>query len=346
MKHRFLASLAIAAWALAPVKGQNPLGTGARTPTNKQIWMPPKTSWGDPDLQGQWPASANIPMQRPASLGDKAALTDEELEQREEQAQKQTEADHETFAKSGGAVPVNPPTYWQERGKPSRQTSLVVDPPNGRIPPLTAEGEKMIKEFRGGRGPGQKFPKTIDTWEDFDSYSRCISRGVVSSMLPYIYNFGNEIIQAPGYVVIRNEMIHEARVIRLDGSLHVGKKILMYMGDSRGHWEGNTLVVETTNLKELPGVGDGLFSDAARLVERFTRVAPDELSYDVTINDPKTWTRPWTIHMPYKLDPSYIIYEYACHEGNYMMKDALANARDAEKQVTGARIDDDSKATH
>ncbi len=189
---------------------------------------------------------------------------------------------------------------------------------------MTPEGEKAVKGLRNGRGPGSKFNAVIETPEDLDTFSRCISRGVVSGMLPYIYNFGNEIIQAPGYVVIRNEMIHEARVVPLDKRPHVGKNIAMYMGDPRGHWEGNTLVVETTNLKDLPGVGDGVFSDAALLVERFTRVAPDELSYEVTINDPKTWTRPWTIHMPFKLDPGYTIYEYACHEGNYMMQDILA----------------------
>jgi hypothetical protein len=324
MTHPFLACLVVIGLAAGPVIGQNAAGKGGQ-----KAWTPPKTSWGDPDLQGEWPASANIPLQRPATLADKAALTDQELAQRQQQAQKLAQADSEEFVK-GGAVPVNPPSYWQDRGKPNRQTSLVVDPPDGRIPALTAEGAKTIKELRGGRGPGTKFNPVIETWEDFDTYSRCISRGVVSSMLPYIYNFGNEIIQAPGYVVIRNEMIHEARVIPLDGRPHVGQNISMYMGDSRGHWEGSTLVIETTNLKQLPGAGDGIFSDAARLTERLTRVAAGELSYDVTINDPKMWTKPWTIHMPYKLDPSYKIYEYACHEGNYMMVDALTSSRDAK----------------
>lgn len=317
MRGRFISSLAVASLAV--------------TQAIAQSWTPPKTPWGDPDLQGQWPASANIPLERPANLADKPVLTDQELAEREKQAQKQAQADQQQFAK-GGSVPVNPPSYWQERGKPNRQTSLVVDPANGRIPPLTPLGERTMKGLRDGRGPGTKFTTVVDTWEDFDTFSRCISRGVVSSMLPYIYNFGNEILQAPGIVVIRNEMIHEARVIPLDGRPHVGRDIRMYMGDPRGHWEGNTLVVESTNLKDLPGMGNGLFSDSATLVERFTRTAPDQLSYDVTINDPQTWTQPWTIHMPYKLDPSYKIYEYACHEGNYMMRDSLSNAREAEKK--------------
>jgi hypothetical protein len=300
----------------------------------------PKTPWGDPDIQGQWPAAADIPMQRPASLGTRATLTDEELAQREKQAQRQAAADSEKFAKeNAGSVTINPPSYWQERQKPNRQTSLVVDPPDGRIPPMTADGQNYVKSLRGGLGPGNHFPDKVDSWEDFDIYSRCITRGLVSSMLPTIYNFGNQIVQSPGYVVIRNEMIHEARVIPLNAGPHVGPNLTSYMGDSRGHWEGNTLVVETTNLNNQTGAAGGFFSDAARLTERFTRIAADELSYDLTINDPKTWTKPWTVHMPYKLDPGYNIYEYACHEGNYMMLDSLEAARQLEKQGKDTKVD-------
>jgi hypothetical protein len=158
-------------------------------------------------------------------------------------------------------------------------------------------------------------------------------------MLPTLYNFGNQIMQAPGYVVIRNEMIHETRVIPTDGRPHVGKDVTSYMGDSRGHWEGNTLVVETTNFNDRTGAGGGYFSDAAKLTEKFTRTGPEDLSYDATINDPKTWTKPWTIHMPYHMDKSYVIYEYACHEGNYMMTDALTGARDLEKQGKKTKVD-------
>jgi hypothetical protein len=278
-------------------------------------------------------------MQRPANLGERAALTDEELAQREKQAQRQSEADSEEFVKGSGTVTINPPSYWVEHGKPNRQASLIVDPPNGRTPPLTAAGQAAVKALNGGRGPGNHFPSVVDSWTDFDIYSRCITRGIVSSMLPTLYNFGNEIVQAPGYVVIRNEMIHETRVIPLDGRPHIGKNIALYMGDSRGHFEGNTLVVETTNLKDQPGVGGGLFTDAAKLVERFTRISQNELRYDLTINDPNTWTKPWTIHMPYQLDPHYTIYEYACHEGNYMMLDALTGARDLEKKGQSTKVD-------
>jgi hypothetical protein len=319
---------------LIPIALAMPLAAQTKT-----AWTPPKTPWGDPDLQGQWPAVANIPMQRPASFGTRAFLTDEELAQREQQAQRQQESDNEVFAKNGQSVTINPPSYWQERQKPNRQASLVVDPPNGRIPPMTPEGQKFVQNLRGGLGPGQHFPDKVDSWEDFDIYSRCITRGLVSSMLPTIYNFGNQIVQAPGFVVIRNEMIHEARVIPLDGRPHVGSGIRSYMGDSRGHWEGNTLVVETINFNDQTGAVGGFFSDAAKVTERFMRVAQDELSYDLTIDDPKTWTRPWTVHMPYRLNPNYNIYEYACHEGNYMMLDSLEAARQLEKEGKSTRVD-------
>src|SRR5262245_20824497 len=325
MKTRFFALLSLLAFAM-PLAAQ----------TNK-AFTPPKTPWGDPDLQGQWPAVANIPMQRPASFGTRAFLTDAELAQREGQSQKQQQSDGEVFAKGG--VTINPPSYWQERQKPNRQASLVVDPPDGRIPPLTPEGQKFVQSLRGGLGPGQHFPDQVDSWEDFDIYSRCITRGLVSSMLPTIYNFGNQIVQGPGYVAIRNEMIHEARVIPLDGRSHVGPKIRTYMGDSRGHWEGNTLVVETINFNDQTGAGGGFFSDAAKVTERFTRVAQDELSYDLTIDDTKTWTSLWTVDMQYSMDPIYNIYEYACHECNYMMLDSLEAARQLEKEGKSTRVD-------
>jgi len=342
MRHQVFASLSLAAVCSLPMTAQAPAAkvtpaAKAATSSVKTNWTPPKTPWGDPDLQGEWPATARIPMQRPANLGTRAVLTDAELAERENQFKKQSDEDSDAVAKTSD-VTINPPSYWVERGKPDRQASLVVDPPDGRVPPLTPEGQAAVKALRGGLGPGSHFPDKVDSWEDFDIYSRCITRGMVSSMLPTLYNFGNEIIQAPGVVVIRNEMIHETRVIPLDGRPHVGKEISTYMGDSRGHWDGNTLVVETTNLKPQPGAGGGLFSDAAVLTERFTRTSPKDLSYDLTVNDPKTWTKPWTLHMPYKLDPNYKIYEYACHEGNYMMQDALSGARDLEKKGETTKV--------
>ena len=300
---------------------------------NARVYTAPKTPWGAPDLQGLWPASSQIPMQRAATLASKTELTDQELAQRKAQFDKQAERDSEEFAREGGDVTINPPGYWVERARPNKQTSLVVDPPDGRIPPLTPEAQARTKALRGGRGPGDHFPDIVNSWEDFDIYSRCISRGMLSSMLPTLYNFGNEILQSPGYVVIRSEMIHESRVIPLDGRPHAGKNIRTYLGDSRGHWEGSTLVVETTNFNGKIGIGGPAPpTDKLRIVERFTRVAPNELSYDATISDPGTWTKPWKIHYPYRLDPDYPLYEYACHEGNYMMLNALKGARELEKE--------------
>jgi len=307
----------------------------AATSTAKKSYTPPKTPWGDPDLQGLWPASSQIPMQRAAAVAAETQLSDEELAKRKADFDKAQATDSEEFSKPSGDGPssINPPAYWIERARPTKQTSLVVDPPDGRIPALTAEAQARIKALRGGKGPGSHFPDVVNSWEDFDIYSRCISRGMLSSMLPTLYNFGNEIVQGPGYVVIRSEMIHESRVIPLDGRPHVGKDIKTYLGDSRGHWEGNTLVVESTNFNGKIGIGGAApTTDALEIVERFTRIAPDELSYDATISDPGTWTKPWKIHYPYKLDASYPIYEYACHEGNYMMLNALKGARELEKQ--------------
>ena len=323
-----IAGVMAAAWL--PVAAQTPPSTVKTAVRTTKPYTPPKTPWGDPDLQGLWPGAVDIPLQRSPSLGERATLTEEEYAQRLAQKEKKIEKDA-TEAKS--ALSFGPPSYWIEYYKPSRQASLVVDPPNGRIPPLTPEAQKRIKEMRGGLGPPtlSSVEKVANSWEDFNLWDRCITRGLVGSMLPgNLYNKGNQILQAPGYVAIRNEMVHETRVIPLDGRAHVGQNIRTYMGDGRGHWEGHTLVVETTNFTDKTDINGTPHSEALRLVERFTRTAPDELSYDVTINDPQTWTRPWTIHIPYKMDQTYIIYEYACHEANYGLADILSGARAQE----------------
>jgi hypothetical protein len=304
----------------------------------KASYTPPKTPWGDPDLQGNWPAQFNIPMQRAGNLKDKEVLSDEEFAQAETQAQQQSASVQKQYANQ---ITINPPLYWSEGGRRTKQTSVVVDPPDGKVPPLTPQAQKIIASERGGLGPGQHFPDKLDSWEDFDYYSRCITRGFPSTMLYTVYNYGNDIIQAPGYVVIRSEMVHEQRVIPVtsanDHRKHVGKDIKMYMGNSIGHWEGNTLVVETTNLRPESGAG-GRYTDAAKIVERFTRTAPDELMWEATISDPNVWTRPYTLRYPFKMDREYRLYEYACHEGNYMMLDSLTAARQLEAQGLDTKV--------
>jgi len=191
-------------------------------------------------------------------------------------------------------------------------------------------------------GAGVNNPKA-DSWEDFSYYIRCISRGVTGSIFPVIYGNGQHIVQAPAYVTILQEMVHEARVIPLDGRPHAGANIRSYMGDPRGHWEGNTLVVETTNfLGDRTGIGGNgggtPTSDALKLIERYTPVARNEMRYEVTIDDPKTFTRPFKVAFPLTQEPGYQNFEYACHEGNYAMFDSLSGARAKEREKAAAAV--------
>jgi hypothetical protein len=297
-------------------------------------FTPPKTPWGDPDLQGTWTSDDCIgaPMQRPANFGERLFYTEEELAQREAAIARQAESDKQEYVGPNARANVNPPGHWGERARrPCKQTSLVIDPPNGRIPDLLPEARTR----RVPEGAGNNNPQPA-SWEDFSYYIRCITRGVAGSILPVIYGNGTRIVQAPGYVVLLQEMVHEARVVPLDGRPHAGSNIRSYMGDSRGHWEGNTLVIETTNF--LPGkTGIGLngggtpTSEALKLTERFTRVAGNMINYELTVDDPKTYTRPWKIGFPITQEPGYENFEYACHEGNNAMFNSLSGARALEK---------------
>ncbi len=304
-------------------------------------FTPPRTPWGDPDLQGVWPGTemVGVPLQRPQQFGSRNVLTEDEFQSRVKQA-KQTDEDAladfdvtTADTRNAGAVgsATSPPPHWLERGKPSRQASLIVDPPDGRQPPQVLEAQKRTADAqaaRKGRGPA-------DSYTDRSLYDRCVTRGVLGSILPVIYNNGNEIVQAPGVVAIRNEMIHETRIVPLDGRPHLTPSIKGYMGDSRGWWDGNTLIVETTNLNGRNGVGPnggGSTSDRIKLTERFTLVDANTLQYEVTVDDPGTWSRPWTIAFPWKRDQHYGMFEYACHEGNYAMKNILTGARADERK--------------
>lgn len=331
-----------AAFALAILLTLSPLPAQQ----TKSSYTPPKTPWGDPDLQGVWPGNMGVPMQRPASFGDRATLTEDEFAKKEEQAKKQAAADAESTATSDTRVGIGPPSYWTERGRPTHQASLIVDPPDGRLPALTAEAEKYRKSARGGKGLPGEWRGNADSWEDLNIYYRCISRGLMGSIIPVVYNNGNQILQTPGYVVFRNEMIHESRVIPLDGRPHLNPSIHLYMGDSRGHFEGNTLVVETTNFTDKDAIGSngagypgdpGYHSDQLKIIEKFKRTGPKTLEYSATIDDPKTWVRPWTILIQLERNDNYQLLEYACHEGNYAMTDILSGAREADTTKTAPR---------
>ena len=306
-----------------------------------QTYKTPKTPWGDPDIQGIWPGNMGVPMQRPAEFGERAVLTDAEFARRVSQAEAQATADAQEFVAPGEAVGTGPPSHWSERGVPSRQASLIIDPPNGRLPALTPEAEKVRREGRNGRPLAGEWRGQADSYEDMNIYYRCITRGLLGSMIPVVYGNGNEIIQAPGYVVIRHEMIHESRVIPLNAGPHPGPDIRLYMGNSRGHWEGDTLVVETTNFTDRVAIGSngagypgdpGYHSEALRVTERFTRTGPNSLRYEARIDDPKTWVKPWTILIPLERQNGYQLFEYACHEGNYAMSNILSGSRAAEKR--------------
>ncbi len=229
--------------------------------------------------------------------------------------------------------PTSPPPSWLERGEPSRQSSLLVDPPDGKLPPMTPEGQRRQQSVKNTYLVYTGF----DSYEELGPYDRCITRGVLGTMFPVIYNNGNQIIQAPGYVVLRQEMIHEVRIIPIDGHPHVSSALRSYMGDSRGHWEGDTLVVETTNLNGRTGAqANGnllMMSDRARLTERFTRTGPDTIQYEVTVDDPGTWTRPWKAAFPLRRDPGYGMFEYACHEGNHAMPNILSASRADDRKA-------------
>jgi hypothetical protein len=293
----------------------------------------PRTSWGDPDLEGVWPSidMVRVPMQRARQYGQRIFMTEEEHAVVEKREQERIVA----MARDGAGGATGAPGHWVEWGKTQRQTSLVVDPPDGRLPALTPEAQKRQARMpRGTMGNGQ-----LNGPEDFTMWERCISRGVLGSTLPVLYNSGMDITQSPGFVAIRYEMIHDFRIIPLDGRPHLPESMHQYMGDARGRWEGDTLVVETRNLSGKVGLGisgGGVPpSPDIRLVERFTRVSPDVIRYEVTVNDPLTYTAPWTAAFPLHRQPDYIMGEYACHEGNLGLRYALSGARADEAKGMG-----------
>ena len=293
-------------------------------------WVHPMTPWGDPDLQGMWPIWHLIgtPMERPERYGDRRFMTDEEYaEVLARVEQRNTRYDEEIRSNRMGGG------HWAEPTMALRLTSLIVDPPNGRFPELSEAGKEKAKTMSGTYYQDDNF----DDLSDFDSWDRCITRGLPVSMLPRNYNNGIRIDQAPGYVVISLEMAHESRIIPLDGRPRLDPAIKQWLGDSRGHWEGNTLVVETTNFNGqtmlanvgVPGAPRTVnpSSEQLRVVERFTRVSDEIIEYEMTVEDPVTLTRPFTVQYPMWRDDGYKIFEYACHEGNTAIRNYIETSR-------------------
>jgi hypothetical protein len=303
--------------AIAPLAGQ----------TSSNSYRTPRTPWGDPDLQGNYTNlyENGTPLERPQEFEGR---TLDEVKG-EELARIKAATQERTINAFQGPIHA-PDNWWQDalNLKKGSQAWLVVDPTDGKVPPTTPEAEKRIAasaEARRNLGHGP-----ADSWEDRSLYDRCLTRGLPGSMMPAIYGNSYQIVQGPGYVAIRYEMIHEARVIPLDSHTHVGRNIQLDMGDARGHWDGDTLVVETTNFKDR-SVYRNANAAALKLTERFTKIAPNRVKWSVTVDDPGTWTRAWTFAMPLTQNDGEPLMPYECHEGNYGLKNILSAARADEK---------------
>jgi hypothetical protein len=287
----------------------------------------PRTPWGDPDLQGNYinTSEQGTPFERPEQFAGRRLedVKGEELAQFRRQIQERTVNNFEG--------PIHAPSNWWQDNlflEKGTQAWLVIDPPDGKIPPLTMEAQQRNAARAAARKASTRGP--ADSYEDRSLYDRCITRGLLGSAMPTIYGNASEIVQAPGYVVIRYEMIHEARVIPLDGRPYVGNAVAQDMGDSRGHWEGDTLVVETRNFRER-SVYRNANPATLKLVERFTRISPDQVRWQVTVDDPSTWTKPWTFALPLTVDNTPLP-AYECHEGNYGLRNILSAARAEERE--------------
>jgi hypothetical protein len=317
--------------AQAPRAANSPAASDARAP-----YSAPRTPWGDPDLQGDYSNKfeQGTPLERPREF-DGRRLEDIKGDELTSILQERQDRVLLSVTLAGGdpAGNLGGPLHWQDQfdiTKGSRPW-FVTDPSDGKIPALTPDARTRATTRQAARrGRGQ-----ADSWIDRSLYDRCITRGLPGSMMPAIYGNSYRIVQAPGMVAIQYEMVHETRVIPLDGSSHVSLPIRSHMGDARGRWEGDTLVVETTNFRE-ESVYRGANPDTLRITERFTRVSPSRVEWQVTFTDPSTWTKPWSFAMPLTMDASEQIVEYGCHEGNRAMANILSAARADEKAVEEA----------
>ncbi len=320
MKTRLMTAVIAAAITAGVAAAQS----GAQTKASKP-WTAPRTADGQPDLQGIWSAATITPFERPAEFANKATLTEAEAKEFEKQTLERNNMDR----REGGAdadVSRAYNDFWWDRGTKtvkSRRTSLVIEPPDGRVPALTSAAQQR----QAARAEARKL-HPADGPEDRPLGERCILLGAGGTPIqPTAYNNNYQIVQAPGYAVILVEMVHDARVIPLDGRAHIDESVRQLKGDSRGHWDGDTLVVETTNFTDRTAYrGSG---EHMKLTERFTRVDPETLMYEFTVSDPESFAKPWTAQIP-MVKTEGPIFEYACHEGNYGMTGLLSGAREEE----------------
>ena len=325
-----LASITVAAHAQTPAPN-----AAAAKPLASKPYAPARTPWGDPDLQGIFTNKneQGIPLERPQEFEGRrvADVTGAELAALVQQRQ---QALLKLAPIIGGEETGAGPTHWYENydAKNSRAW-MIVDPVEGLTPPRTPDAQRRAADLAAmHRARGE-----ADSYEDRSLYDRCITRGIPGSMMPTIYGMSYQLVQGPGVVAIRYEMIHEARIIPLDGRPHAGSNIRTYVGDARGHWVGDTLVVETTNFNGRTGSDNGYpspeqgTSPSLRIIERFRPVSAGVIEWSVTLEDAQTWTRPWTFAMNLSKDDAEPIFEYACHEGNYGLRNILSAARAEER---------------
>jgi hypothetical protein len=338
----FTLAVASAILVTTPLPAQEPGGDLTVMPSVSTAHQPAKTAWGDPDLRGTWPINdvAELPVNRPEQYGDRFFKTDAELAAERARAEEleqayEREEQEETIGRG----------HWIEYLAGARRTSMVVDPPSGRLPPMTPHAEALYRAGRSSWTPNTEF----DWVTDFDSWDRCVSRGFPASMLPFRYNNGIRIYQSPGYVTIALEMLG-TRVIPVAGQLEPWPApVEAWLGSSRGRWDGSTLVVETTNLKSGDSATRDMFarngsplnmatrgippwntiptSTKAKVVERLTMTGPDTITYEMTYSDPEVFTAPWTLRFDWTRDDTYAFYEYACHEGNVQVRNYITASR-------------------
>jgi hypothetical protein len=344
MSERILALGLIATTVALASCGQSPsatapaAGAAGSAAATQGAWKQPMTAWGDPDIQGMWPIINLIstPFQRPVDkegkpvYGDRLYLTDEEYAKTQERlAARDAAYEKEIKSNKMGMG------HWAEashHNEAARLTSLLREPANGRFPELTERGKELA-----GKMSSSWTGKVFDKPTDFDTWDRCITRGLPPSMFPFNYNNGIEIIQSPGYVVIRLEMIHEARIVSVDGRAPLDPAVKQWMGESRGHWDGNTLVVETANFNGHTGMtnigipgspfGDTPTTTNMKITERFTRTGDDTMEYTMHVEDPEVITSAWTAGYPMERDSSYKFFEYACNEDNTAVRNYITTSR-------------------
>ena len=325
------ALVAVVSLASVPVSGQAPTAAKKSTaPTAAtKTWNPPRLPDGQPDLEGVWDFSTLTPLQRPGKFESQDVLGDEDREQLQQQLQ-QTQA---TIRDPNAPTPPadafgSYDAFWAEQAKTfTNRTSLIVDPADGRIPSMTPAAQQL-RAASAAKAAAQERSGIYDTWEDLPPYTRCISRPF--PRISHAYNHGVQVVQAPGQVMIFYESMHDARIIPTDGRPHPAQNMPQWNGTSRGRWQGNTLVVETINFTDKSDF-QGLPQGKMRMVERFTRVDADTITYEVTMDDPTTWVRPWTLVLPWHKADDYGMFEFACHEGNIQMSTIMKGAREKER---------------